>query len=247
MRLLYIYAGLVGVDDVLRLLEKPSVARYLDIPVQHASPRMLKAMKRPGGPESHARFFSSLRQEHPDLVLRSTALLGFPGEEDEDVSQLADFLAEVEFDHLGTYRYSPEAGTTAANMDDEVPPEVIMDREALIMDLQADISQKRMDGRLGSVHRTVVDRIISRDEADEEGISGIWESLGEGSWYQGQARPESPFSGGSSGTVAVGRSYHFGYDLDGVVLMPGAGLEPGQRVDARFLGVTPYDVWAKPV
>ena len=71
---------------------------YLDLPVQHASPRLLRAMKRPGDPEKAAAFFRRLRQERPDVVLRSTALLGFPGEEEEDVEMLLDFLAEVEFD-----------------------------------------------------------------------------------------------------------------------------------------------------
>jgi len=103
MRLLYLYAGMVSVDDVRRLLDYEKVAHYLDLPIQHASPRILKAMKRPGGEKSSPRFYQALRADHPDLVLRSTALVGFPGEEDEDVEQLADFLAEVEFDHLGTH------------------------------------------------------------------------------------------------------------------------------------------------
>jgi len=114
MRLLYLYAGLVSVDDLRRLLELEKVAPYLDIPIQHASPRILKAMRRPGGSKASPAFFRALRTDRPDLVLRSTALLGFPGEEEEDLILLADFLAEVEFDHLGTYRFSPEQGTPSA-------------------------------------------------------------------------------------------------------------------------------------
>lgn len=247
MRLLYIYAGLVTVDDVLRLLEFPKVAPYLDIPVQHASPRLLKAMKRPGGPESNARFFAALRQEHPDLVLRSTALLGFPGEEDEDVSLLADFLAEVQFDHLGTYRYSPEEGTSAARLTEEVAPEVIMDREALIMDLQSEISLGRQERRLGQTYPTVVDKVISVDDLEDSGLGGVITSFENGVWTPDHSGDAMANLLGSAGTVAVGRSYHFGYDLDGVVVLPGSGLEPGQWLPAVFQGVTPYDVWAEPV
>jgi ribosomal protein S12 methylthiotransferase len=247
IRLLYIYAGLVTVDDVLRLLELPKVAHYLDIPIQHASARLLKAMKRPGGPQSNARFFRDLRREHPDLVLRSTALLGFPGEEEEDVSELADFLAEVEFDHLGTYRYSPEEGTAAAAMGDRVPEEVIMDREAVIMDLQSDISLGRQARRLGQVHEVVVDRIIPAGAGDEEGLGELVQSFADGQWLaepgQLPVAPETVMEQ----TIAVGRSYHFGYDLDGLVLLPGSGLVPGRWLRARFEGVTPYDVWAEPV
>ena len=247
IRMLYIYAGLVSVDDVLRLLELPRVAKYLDIPVQHASPRLLKAMKRPGGPESNARFFRALRQAHPDLVLRSTALLGFPGEEEDDVSLLADFLAEVEFDHLGTYRYSPELGTAAAKLEDRVPDEVILDREALIMDLQSDISQRRQSGRLGQVHDVVIDRITTPGPDDSEGSGEILSSFAEGDWHAGADAGEPDRLVKNSTPVAIGRSYHYGYDLDGVVLLPAAGLVPGQWLKARFEGVTPYDVWARPV
>jgi ribosomal protein S12 methylthiotransferase len=245
IRLLYLYAGLVSVDDLLRLLEMPRVARYLDIPVQHASPRLLRAMRRPGGPESNARFFAALRREHPDLVLRSTALLGFPGEEEDDVSQLADFLAEVEFDHLGTYRYSPEKGTAAADLGDRVPDEVILDREALIMDLQSEISQGRQAQRLGHEHEIVIDRIIPAAELEDEGMVEMLESFAEGQWAPGADEGEPEEQVRNSLPVAMGRSYHFGYDLDGVVLLPAGNLQVGQWVRTRFVGATPYDIWAR--
>ncbi len=251
LRLLYLYAGLVTVDDLLRLLEFPTVAPYLDIPIQHASPRLLKAMKRPGGPEAHARFFGELRREHPDLVLRSTALLGFPGEEEEDVAMLADFLAEVEFDHLGTYRYSPEAGTSAERLEaDRVSDEVILDREALIMDLQAEISLRRQQRRLGREFEVVVDQVVSGDDLENDGTEDILASFAEGAWHGDESLcgPDALLGlpGAERGPVAWARSHHFGYDLDGVVLLPGRGLSPGQRLSARFEGATSYDVWAVP-
>jgi len=244
IRLFYLYSGVVAADDLLRLLDVPKVVPYLDLPVQHASPRLLKAMRRPGAERSSPDFFARLRRERPELVLRSTALLGFPGEEDEDVSLLADFLAEVEFDHLGTYRYSPEPGTASFALPDRVPDEVILDREALIQDLQEEIALRRMQRRLGQRHEVLIDRIIPADMILDEGLDTVLAELaGDGDVLPG---PEVDFAGDAS-ALAVGRSYHFGYDVDGVVLLPGAGLEPGAFVDVEFAAVPATDVWGLPV
>jgi len=247
IRLLYLYSGLVSTDDLLRLLEMDKVARYLELPIQHASPRILKAMKRPGGSKASPEFFKTLRQHHPDLVLRSTALLGFPGEEEEDLEILADFLAEVEFDHLGTYRYSPERGTPAALLPDQVPNEVIFDREAIIMDLQSDIAQRRQSTRLGKVFDVVVDKIIDPTHEDSAEELEVLRSLNDAHWLTPSESSQPWDLVESSSPVAIGRSYHYGYDLDGVVLLPGRDLKPGQWLSAEFRGATPFDTWAMPV
>jgi tRNA A37 methylthiotransferase MiaB len=244
MRLLYLYAGLISVDDLRRILELEKVAPYLEIPIQHASPRILKAMRRPGGAKASPAFFGALRADRPDLVLRSTALLGFPGEEEEDVSVLADFLAEVKFDHLGTYRFSPEQGTPSAEMPDRVPNEVIHDREALIMDLQAEISLGRQQARLGRTFSAVVDELVhpGTDEAEETGR--ILESFQDGVWADEREREALTGVMRSGVSLALCRSYHFGYDLDGIVVVPAGQLQPGQWIDAEFRAVTSFDVWA---
>ena len=242
IRLLYLYAGLVSVDDLLRLLNLDTVVPYLDLPVQHASPRILRAMRRPGAEVAGAPFYRRLRRARPDLVLRSTALLGFPGEEDEDVAELADFLAEVEFDHLGTYRYSPEQGTAAADLPDRVPDEVILDREAIILDVQEEISAQRQESRLGRFHEVVVDEVYAGD--DVASVQEVLASLAEGVWLDPRERSGLQRVLDQGSTVAVARSVHYGYDLDGVVLMPGEGLHPGQWCSAEFKGATAYDTWA---
>jgi len=244
MRLLYLYAGMVSVDDLRRLLELEKVAPYFDIPIQHASSRILKAMRRPGGFKASPEFFGALRRDRPDLMLRSTALLGFPGEEEEDVALLADFLAEVQFDHLGTYRFSPEKGTPSASLPDRVPDEVIHDREALIMDLQAEISLERQSARLGQSYSVVVDEVIGPGSDSAEEILRILESFQDGVWVDDSERQTAAGVLRSDVSLAVCRSYHFGYDLDGVVLMPADQLNPGQWVQAEFRAVTGFDVWA---
>jgi len=251
IRLLYLYSGMVSVDDLRRLLDLEKVVPYFDLPIQHASPQILRAMKRPGGSKATPKFFQDLRQSRPDLVLRTTALLGFPGEEDEDVAMLADFLAEVQFDHLGTYHYSPEKGTPAASMAGQVPMEAILDREALIMDLQTDISLARQEPRLGQRFEVVVDSIVDPGSDEANGLSEVLVSLAEGCWLDDRERAELAGVLDSGVSFAVGRSYHFGYDLDGVVVMPldsgSAPLQQGQWLQAEFRGVTAYDAWALPV
>ena len=247
IRLLYLYAGLFPARRALRILEMPRVAPYLDLPVQHASPRILRAMRRPGDPEKAAAFFRELRRERPDVVLRSTALLGFPGEEEEDVEQLLDFLAEVEFDHLGTYRYSPEHGTPAAAMDHRPDPEEVADREARVLDLQAEISGQRMAGRLGERHEVVIDEVLDPADPDaRDRGQELADALAAGRWREPADRQRAVALAAAGGPVALGRSVHFGYDLDGVVVLPADGLRAGQWLEATFTGATPWDVWAEP-
>lgn len=245
IRLLYLYSGLVSADDLRRLLDLPRVAPYLDLPVQHASPRLLKAMKRPGGEKSSPAFFRRLREGRDDLVLRTTVLLGFPGEEDEDVELLADFLAEVRFDHVGTHHFSPEAGTPAARMADQVPPEVVLDREALVTDVQAQISLERQEERLGREYDVVIDEVIAPEDRDEAGVEELVADLEDGIWLD--RREREAFTGvvGAPVSLALGRSYHFGYDLDGGVLLAAPGAAPGDVVKARFAAVTPFDAWGR--
>jgi ribosomal protein S12 methylthiotransferase len=248
IRLLYLYAGLFPARRALRILEMPRVVPYLDLPVQHASPRILKAMRRPGDPQKAAAFFAELRRERPDVVLRSTALLGFPGEEEEDVEQLLDFLAEVEFDHLGTYRYSPEHGTPAATMDDRPDPEEVADREARVLDLQSEISGRRMQGRLGERFEVVVDEVVDPGDADQQARAGeLVDALQAGRWREPGDRQRAEEHAAAGGRLALGRSEHFGYDLDGVVVLPADGLHAGDWTSAVFTGATPWDVWAEPV
>jgi ribosomal protein S12 methylthiotransferase len=241
IRLLYLYAGLLATDTALALLELDSVAPYLDVPVQHASPRILRAMRRPGDPAVVEDFFRRLRRERPDVVLRTTALLGFPGEDEADVEMLMDFLGRVEFDHLGTYRYSPEAGTPAATLPGAVGPEEVADREARILDLQTEIAHRRMRGRLGRKFEVVVDAVAPVGAA-ESGAAEMAAALADGVWCDDSERAALERVLEVNEPVARARSYHFGYDLDGGVLLPGRD----RRVGEEFRAVTPFDVWALP-
>jgi ribosomal protein S12 methylthiotransferase len=239
IRLLYLYPGHLSVADARRLLSLPTVVPYLDLPIQHASPAVLRAMRRPADAEAMADFFLGLRAELPELVLRTTVLLGFPGETEEDVEMLADFLARVEFDHLGTYRYSPEPGTPAAALADRVPDEEVADREARLLDLQAEVALRRQRRRLGGTYSAVVDAVVpAADVAETVG------ALREGEWAPGWNRTRVAVVGDAAGPVAVARTVHYGYDLDGVVLLDGRGRRPGDWLTADLVAVTPWDALA---
>jgi ribosomal protein S12 methylthiotransferase len=248
IRLLYLYAGMFPVERALRILAMPRVVPYLDLPVQHVSQRLLRAMRRPGDPAAAARFFAGLRRARPDLVLRTTVLLGFPGEEEEDIEQLLDFLAEVEFDHLGTYRFSPEPGTPAAAMNNRPRDEEVADREARVLDLQAAISGRRLAAKLGRRFDLVVDEVLDLATPEQrERCVALTGALLDGTWHEAAARGRAAAAVAAGSRLALGRSHHFGYDLDGGVVLPaGAALRPGSWLEATFTGASAWDVWAEP-
>lgn len=234
LRLHYLYPGLVPLDDLRAILDVPQVLPYLDMPIQHASPTVLKAMNRPTNMAATVERFAALRAERPELVLRTTVLLGFPGEEEEDVEELLDVLAAVRFDHVGTYRYSPESGTSGADLPLTVDPEEVADREARVLDLQADIALERQEARLGTVLETVVDGIQPAAEWRE-----LLDELAEG-----QDDVPAWMTDGDA-TVAVGRTARDAYEMDGVVLLDGADAEPGIWRLATITAVTPFDAAAR--
>jgi hypothetical protein len=129
-------------------------------------------------------------------------------------------------------------------MPDRVPNEVIHDREALIMDLQSEISLGRQQARLGRTFSAVVDEVVLPGTEEAEEVGRIVESLQDGVWADDGERETVNGVLRSDVSLALCRSYHFGYDLDGVVVMPADNLQPGQWVDAEFRAVTPFDVWA---
>lgn len=236
VRLHYLYPGLIPLPVMREILATDKVVPYLDMPIQHASPTVLKAMNRPFRSDELVQFFGALRTDDPELVLRTTVLLGFPGEQEEDIEHVLDFLAAVQFDHVGTYRYSPESGTSGAAMEITNDPEDVADAESRLLDLQVDIALDRQRRRLGDVHRLVVDQV-----EDMEGWRDVLEDLTE------QGNDADLGWVDTAPTVAVCRSAHQAYEMDGVVLMDGRGRTPGEWLDGRWTAVSPFDAAAHPV
>ncbi|KEY57792.1 30S ribosomal protein S12 methylthiotransferase RimO [Serratia sp. DD3] len=165
VRLHYVYPY-PHVDEVIPLMAEGKILPYLDIPLQHASPKILKLMKRPGAVERTLERIKRWREICPDLTLRSTFIVGFPGESEEDFQMLLDFLKEAKLDRVGCFKYSPVEGAAANELADQVPEEVKEQRFHRFMQLQQQISAQRLQDKIG---REV---LVLIDEVDEEGAIG---------------------------------------------------------------------------
>ncbi len=184
VRLHYVYPY-PHVDEVIPLMAAGKVLPYLDIPFQHGSPRVLKLMRRPAHAENTLERIRRWRSELPQLTLRSTFIVGFPGETEEDFRILLDWLEEAGLDRVGCFRYSPVEGAAANALPDPVPDEVKEERWHRFMQAQQKISARRLAARVGRRMRVLVDAIegnaaIARSEADAPEIDGVVRIRGAG-------------------------------------------------------------------
>jgi ribosomal protein S12 methylthiotransferase len=164
-RLHYVYPY-PHVDEVIPLMAEGKILPYLDIPFQHASPRILKAMKRPAFEDKTLARIKRWREICPDLTIRSTFIVGFPGETEEDFQYLLDWMQEAQLDRVGCFQYSPVEGAPANLLDNPVPDDVKQDRWERFMELQQGISTARLARKVGRE----IDVLI--DEVDEDGAVG---------------------------------------------------------------------------
>ena len=184
VRLHYVYPY-PHVDDVLPLMAEFSehgygVLPYLDIPLQHAHPDVLKRMKRPASGEKNIERIMSWREACPDLVIRSTFIAGFPGETEEEFEYLLNFLDEAQIDRAGCFAYSPVEGATANQLDNPVPDEIREERRARFMAKAEEISVKRLAKKIGKRVQVIIDRV------DESG--GIGRTIGDAPEIDGLVR-----------------------------------------------------------
>ncbi|PKO24833.1 MAG: 30S ribosomal protein S12 methylthiotransferase RimO [Betaproteobacteria bacterium HGW-Betaproteobacteria-8] len=177
VRLHYVYPY-PHVDEVIPLMADGLVLPYLDVPFQHASPRILKAMKRPASSENNLARIKAWREICPDIAIRSTFIAGFPGETEEDFQQLLDFLEEAQLDRVGCFAYSAVDGAAANSLPDQVPEEVKQERLARFMELQEAISAAKLNQKVGRIETVLVDEVdgdqaIARTMADAPEIDGV--------------------------------------------------------------------------
>ena len=177
VRLHYVYPY-PHVDDLIPLMAEGLLLPYLDIPLQHASPKILKAMKRPGKIDRTLERIKQWREICPDLTLRSTFIVGFPGETEEDFQMLLDFLKEAQLDRVGCFKFSPVEGAPATEMADQVPEDIKEERFHRFMQLQQEISAERLKQKIGQTLDVIVDEIddegiIGRTKADAPEVDGL--------------------------------------------------------------------------
>ena len=177
VRLHYVYPY-PHVDEIIPLMNEGKVLPYLDIPFQHANPRILKAMKRPASSEKVLERIKKWREQCPDLTLRSTFIVGFPGETEEEFQELLDFLDEAQLDRVGCFTYSPVEGAVANELGDPVPEDIKQERLARFMEKQIEISAERLKRNIGKEIQVLVDEVsesgaIARSMADAPDIDGL--------------------------------------------------------------------------
>jgi ribosomal protein S12 methylthiotransferase len=177
VRLHYVYPY-PHVDDIIPLMAEGRILPYLDVPLQHAHPDVLKRMKRPANGEKNIERIQGWRKLCPDITIRSTFIAGFPGETEQEFQYLLDFLQEAEIDRLGCFSYSPVEGATANALPDPVPEEVREERRARVMALQESISKKRLQAKVGQTIRVLIDAAdasggVARSVADAPEIDGV--------------------------------------------------------------------------
>ncbi len=176
VRMHYVYPY-PHVDEVVPLMAAGKILPYLDIPFQHANARILKLMKRPAATQNNLERIKAWREVCPDIVLRSTFIVGFPGETEEEFQELLDFLTEAQLDRVGAFAYSPVKGAVANDLPDLVPEEVKEERLARFMAHQAEISSARLQKRVGRIEQVLIDEVVeegavARSMADAPEIDG---------------------------------------------------------------------------
>jgi ribosomal protein S12 methylthiotransferase len=176
IRLHYVYPY-PHVDQAIELMADGRVLPYLDIPFQHASPEILKAMKRPAAQDKTLGRIKKWREQCPDLALRSTFIVGFPGETDADFDYLLDWLDQAEIDRVGCFKYEPVAGATSNGLPNAVPDEVKQERWNALMARQQKISARKLKRKVGARQQVIIDEVgptvvKGRSKADAPEIDG---------------------------------------------------------------------------
>jgi ribosomal protein S12 methylthiotransferase len=213
LRMLYIYPSPLTLRMVDVMAEHESLLHYLDMPLQHADPDVLRAMNRPSDPEMTKRLIDHARSKLSDLVMRTTLIVGYPGETEAQFRRLLDFVEAQEFDHVGVFTYSPEPGTKAYSLTGPVPHDVAVERRNAVMELQQAISLRKNRALVGATLQVLI------------------EANGEAEDSMGRTEP-----------ISVGRGRRHAPEVDGLVFVPGS-VSVGALIDVEISEASPYDLW----
>ena len=222
IRLLYAHPAHLTPRLLDGLFQVPKMVRYLDMPVQHASAAILQAMRRPYTAERVREQLARLRETVPGITLRSTVIVGFPGESERDFDTLCEFIAAVRYERLGIFTYSREPGTPAADLPGRPRATTAARRLHTLTELQMGIAAEHAAGRVGARVRVLVDGLVNAEEAAET-------PLARGAAFRARSEGEA-------------------LDIDGVIYVEGtaAGVEPGQFLDVRITAADVFDLRARP-
>ena len=213
IRIMYLYPDEVTEGVIETIASSPKVVHYVDLPIQHISDRLLKNMHRRGSSEDIKRIFREFRERIPDVMIRTSLIVGYPGETDEDFEELKAFVREVRFDRMGIFKYSREEGTVAAEMADQVPESIAQARLDELMEIQQQISLENNRRRVGKVYSTLVEGVA------DDGIFYMGRTYAEGPEVDGNVyfTSEEPLEAGSIVDVKILIAEE--YDLTGEAVL----------------------------
>jgi ribosomal protein S12 methylthiotransferase len=232
VRLHYVYPY-PHVDQVIPLMAEGLVLPYLDIPFQHASPKVLRSMKRPANEAKVLERLKSWRSVVPDIAVRSSFVVGFPGETEEDFEYLLNWLEEAQLDRVGAFKFEPVQGAAANALPDHVPDEVKQERYERVMALSARISAEKLAAKVGKTIEVLIDRVDDVPTPDEGPDRGHFDA----------PHPQHHHSIG-----ATGRSKADATEIDGEVHLRDAGhLSPGEIVTVLVEDSDEHDLYGVPV
>ncbi len=164
IRFLYSYPETID-DELIKVVKNSDkICHYFDLPIQHINDRVLKLMNRKSDGKSIRNLIAKLRKEIPDVILRTTLIVGFPGETEDEFQELCDFVKESKFDRLGAFAYSAEDGTPAAKFKEQIPEEVKMNRQNKIMEIQQEVSKELLSKRIGNTYECLIENITDDGE-----------------------------------------------------------------------------------
>lgn len=226
IRILYCYPEEIT-DELIEVIKtEPKVCHYIDMPIQHSANPILKKMNRRTTKEEITERIAAIRREIPDIVLRTTFITGFPGETEEDFIDLYNFADEMEFDRLGVFTYSPEEGTPAAKMKEQLPEEVKIRRRNEIMELQQEISFEKGEERVGKTFHVLVEGSITSEMLSEEVSETILSAHRDGK------------------RVYIGRGYMDAPGVDGQIFFESdEEILSGELVEVEIIASDEYDLF----
>lgn len=227
LRLMYAYPGHVSERLIEVMASDPRICHYLDIPLQHGDPAMLRRMFRPSDTDKLLETFGKLRTAMPDMAFRSTFIVGLPGETESEFQGLLDFLTAIQFDKVGVFPFSPEPGTPAFDMPGQVAEEVKTDRYQRMMAVQQRISLARNQAQVGRTLDVLV---------EAHGALAL----------DGAALPSGRRGKNGRQPVSLGRSYRDAPEVDGLVVVPGT-MPLGTLAQVRITGALEYDLMGERV
>jgi ribosomal protein S12 methylthiotransferase len=239
LRLFYMYPSGIHQELVELIAAEPRIVPYLDMPIQHGSDAVLRRMRRPERQASIRERVARLRDAVPDLALRTTVIVGFPGETDEEFEDMLGLLEEIRFDHLGGFAYSAEDDTAAARMPDQVAESLKRERLERLLDVQRAVSQERSEAWLGREVTVLIDSVRGPAAARGQGAGG-------GAGAGGESGGAADARGAHAARGGTGRTARQALEVDGTVqLDEAAGIRPGQFVRARLADVVENDFTAE--